>query len=109
MGTEEHGAAMCQGGDLIRCGPGRASMQGQQNGAATRDVDPAMPLDLEPAAMTLSRPVTAKKAGVEAMRSPNGPVKILFFSANSDGRYQLAVDEEYRAIEQRIRLARNRD
>jgi len=48
----------------------------------------------------------ARSHGAHAARKR---VKILFFAANTSAGEQLALDEEYRAIEQAIRGARHRD
>lgn len=68
------------------------------------------PAEPEPTATSaLADPVAPARAPAAAVRAPVGPVKILFFSANTKDNDPLALDEEYRAIEQRIRLARHRD
>src|ERR1700733_4379314 len=79
-------------------------------GTAMRDValpEPAAPKPTAPSA--LSDPVAPERAPTDVVRPPVGPVKILFFSANTKDGDPLALDEEYRTIEQRIRLARHRD
>jgi len=74
-----------------------------------RDVGRSEPVEPEPArANTLPGPAMVKPGRTEIVRPSGGPVKILFLSANTSGA-PLATDEEYRAIEQRIRLARHRD
>jgi formylglycine-generating enzyme required for sulfatase activity len=75
-----------------------------------RDVVLPEPAEPKPTATSaLSDPVAPEQAPTDVVRAPVGPVKILFFSANTKDGDQLALDEEYRAIEQRIRLARHRD
>jgi formylglycine-generating enzyme required for sulfatase activity len=82
----------------------------QEPGTAMRDVVLPEPSEPKPhATSVLSDPVAAEKARTDVVRPPDGPVKILFFSANTKDGDQLALDDEYRAIEQRIRLARHRD
>jgi formylglycine-generating enzyme required for sulfatase activity len=82
----------------------------QDQGTAMRDV--ALPELAEPkptGTSALSDSVAPERTRAEVVRVPAGPVKILFFSANTIEGDQLALDEEYRMIEQRIRLARHRD
>lgn len=75
-----------------------------------RDVVLSEPAEPKPTATSaFSDPVAPAQAPADVVRAPVGPVKILFFSANTKDGDQLALDEEYRAIEQRIRLARHRD
>ena len=66
-----------------------------------RDVKLPSPTDITG---TRSRPMTDLQA-----RPPAGPVRIVFLSANTKDGDQLAIDDEYRSIEQQIRLARHRD
>src|ERR1700759_5527283 len=82
----------------------------QEQGTAMRDVALLEPAKPNPAAtIALSDPVAAEKMCTNVVRPPDGSVKILFFSVNTKDGDQLALDEEYRAIEQRIRLACHRD
>jgi hypothetical protein len=75
-----------------------------------RDVVLPEPAEPKPTATSaLSDPVVPERAPADVVRAPVGPVKILLFSANTKDGDQLALDEEYRAIEQRIRLACHRD
>lgn len=75
-------------------------------GRALRDVDDgAAPAISQSTGFGVS-PAAARRA---AVRVPRPPVKILFLSANTRDHDRLAADEEYRAIEQRIRAARHRD
>lgn len=75
-----------------------------------RDMTLPEPAEPEPTATsTWSDLVAPEQAPTDAVRAPVGRVKILFFSANAKDDNVLALDEEYRAIEQRIRLARHRD
>lgn len=77
---------------------------------AIRDVAPPALAEPGPTATSAwSDPVAPAQAPTDVVRAPGGTVKILFFSANTKSSDQLALDEEYRAIEQRIRLARHRD
>lgn len=74
-----------------------------------RDVGRSESVEPEPpVANALPSPAMAKPGRTEVVRPSGGPVKILFLSANTNGA-PLATDEEYRAIERRIRLARHRD
>ncbi len=57
----------------------------------------------------VSSPRFAVGSAIHSVRRPSGPVRILFVSANPGDRDQLVLEEEYRAIEQRIRRARHRD
>jgi len=80
----------------------------QEPAATTRDVEVPQPESSAP-----TRVVTTNGASLGSLqrnlRPLIGPVKILFVSASPGDKDQLVVDEEYRAIEQRIRKARHRD
>jgi len=71
--------------------------------AEPREHEPA-PLDDEPSGAEV-----APQAGSHDRRAARKRVKILFFAGNITTGEQLALDEEYRAIEQAIRMARHRD
>jgi formylglycine-generating enzyme required for sulfatase activity len=82
-----------------------------QNGTviAMRDVDVPGLAEPQPDTTSMLPGRVAHSARTDIVCPPTGPVKILFFSANVKDGNQLALDEEFRAIEQRIRLARHRD
>ncbi len=85
-------------------------MSEQKPAARTRDVEAHKATSAEQATtraatMTVSATSSRRRNGTR----PGGPVKILFVSANPGDRDHLVVDEEYRAIEQRIRQARHRE
>jgi len=87
---------------------GRESERGPA--ATTRDVELSPPaLSARPATLTVSRATASAGSPMRNVRRSAGPVKILFVSASPGDRDQLVVDEEYRAIDQRIRQARHRD
>jgi formylglycine-generating enzyme required for sulfatase activity len=84
-------------------------MTSKQQRAVTRDValepEPAPPASADALAEDTARlPERAKPAP-----GPRSQRKILFIAANARLGSQLALDEEYRAIERSIRAARHRD
>ena len=84
-------------------------MMHPQHGITTRDVLAAEPPHTRLAAQdepSGARPVV--RARSNATHTARGPVKILFVAANAS-RDPLALDVEYRAIEDSIRAARYRD
>jgi formylglycine-generating enzyme required for sulfatase activity len=77
----------------------------------TRDVAAFAPVDDAPAPVVDAVPDAAAPRRPRTKRPPRRRqrVKILFVAANTQFGDQLALDEEYRAIERSIRLARHRD
>lgn len=86
-------------------------MKIQDQRVVTRDVVPEDPVEEPPASVVDASPDAAApgRARAKGAPTPRRKVKILFIAANTRFGDQLALDEEYRAIEQSIRLARHRD
>lgn len=73
----------------------------------TRDVEPVNPAESAPAFPTEPAARELRKAPRRKRRRRSQKVRILFFSANTYSRDQLALDEEYRTIEQSLALGRH--
>jgi formylglycine-generating enzyme required for sulfatase activity len=81
-----------------------------------RDVAPGSEAEHDPAsahpdlpAVNHRNPAAAAPRRRRRVRSARNKIKILFVAANVRSHDQLALDEEYRAIERSIRMARHRD